>query len=173
MRPVRILAVFVLLFMAVLASAADTYTSKTGAYEVTFPAKPTESSTPDADVNPEMGKYKYYSVSYEKDKETAYMVMYHDYPPGVLKAAPQLVLERVKDGCKGENGRVVEDKEISIGAQKLPGREFTLQKSDFYHRARIYLKDNRLYQVIIIGKTKDAVMAPEATKVLDSFKITS
>ena len=152
--------------------ADEKYTSATGKYTATFPAAPKEFATPDADVVPAMGKYKYFSASLEINKDDAYMVMYHDYPQGVIKDEPQVVLERVKDGWKGDKGRVVEDREISLGADKVPGRAFILNNGAYYYRARIFLKDARLYQAIVVGKSKEFVAAPAADKFLDSFGIT-
>lgn len=154
-----------------LAAADEKYTSAAGKYSATFPDKPKEFSTPDGDVNPAMGRYKYFSASLEINKDDAYMVMHHDYPQGVIKDEPQIVLERVKEGWKGDKGRVVEDREIALGADKVPGRAFIVTNGAYFYRARIFLKDSRLYQVIVIGKSKEFVAAPAADKFLDSFEV--
>lgn len=158
-------------FLSAAALADEKYTSATGKYTATFPSAPKEFSTPDADVNPGMGKYKYFSASLELNKDVAMMVMYHDYPQGVLKDEAQIVLERVKEGSKGEKGRVVEDREIALGTDKVPGRAFIINQGAYHYRARIFLKDSRLYQVIVVGKTKDDVATPVADKFMDSFEI--
>jgi hypothetical protein len=166
-----VLAVLALGTLAAAGNADEKYTSAAGKYSATFPNKPKEFSTPDADVNPAMGKYKYFSAWHEVNKDVAFGTMYHDYPQGVIKDEPQVVLERVKDGTKGEKGRVVEDREISLGADKVPGRAFIINQGVYFYRARVFLKEARLYQVIVTGKTKDDVSTAAADKFLDSFTI--
>lgn len=154
------------------AAAQEKYTSANGMYSATFPSKPTESSTPDGDVNPAQGKYKYFSAGVEMGKDGWFGAMFHDYPRGVLKDEAQIVLERVKDGTRGEKGRIVEDREIALGTDKVPGRAFIINQGTYFYRARIFLKENRLYQVIVVGKTKEEVTTAAADKFLDSFEIT-
>lgn len=164
------LTLLALAAFASFATADEKYTSANGKFVTTFPAAPKDFSTPDGDVNPGMGRYKYFSAWFE-NKDTSYGVMYHDYPQGVIKDEAQAVLERVKDGTKGEKGRVVEDKEVALGADKVPGRAFIINQGTYYYRARIFLKESRLYQVIVVGKSKEEVSAPAADKFLDSFEI--
>jgi hypothetical protein len=156
--------------LSALAAADEKYTSASGKYTATFPNAPKEFSTPDGDVNPAMGKYKYFSTWLE-GKDISFGVMYHDYPQGTIKDEPQAVLERVKDGWKFEKGRVVEDREIALGADKVPGRAFIISKEGFHYRVRIFLKDARLYQVAVVGKSKEDVATAAADKFLDSFEI--
>jgi hypothetical protein len=160
-----------LAFLSASVRADEKFTSANGKYTATFPSAPKEFSTADGDVNPGMGKYKYFSASLEINKDTAFMVMYHDYPQNTLKDEAQIVLERVKEGSKGEKGRVVEDREIALGNDKVPGRAFIINQGAYHYRARIYLKDLRLYQVIVVGKTKEDVATPAADKFMDSFEI--
>jgi hypothetical protein len=169
---VLVLRLLALGALSALAAADEKFTSANGKYTATFPSAPKEFSTPDGDVNPGMGKYKYFSASLEINKDSAFMVMHHDYPQGVLKDEAQIVLERVKEGSKGEKGRVVEDREIALGTDKVPGRAFIINQGSYFYRARIFLKDSRLYQVIVVGKSKDDVATPAADKFMDSFEIT-
>jgi len=162
------MSLVVALCLSTLGFAEEKYASKDGKYTATFPDKPKESSTPG---DPAAGKYAFFSTSLEVTKDTAFMVMYHDYPEGVLKDEPALVLERVRDGTKGMTGRVIEDREIALGGNNVPGRAFTLKYPDSHYRARIYLKGNRLYQVIIVGKTKEDVSSKQADQFIDSFAI--
>lgn len=166
-----ILALSAIAALSAFASADEKYTSKDGKYSATFPAAPKEFATPEADVNPAMGKYKYFSAWAEVNKDNSFGVMYHDYPQGVIKDEPQAVLERVKDGTKGDKGRIVEDREIALGADKVPGRAFIINQGAYFYRARIFLKDSRLYQAIVVGKSKEEVSNEAASKFLDSFEI--
>ena len=149
------------------AFADEKYASATGKYTAVFPMAPKESKT---DADPAKGTYAFFSTSLEINKDSSYLVMYHDYPTGVIKDKPEIVLERVRDGTKG-NGRVIEDKEIALGTDKVPGRAFLLNLGDYYFRAHIFLKGDRLYQIIITGKTKEEVTSAAADKFINSFEI--
>ena len=154
-----------------LVAGEEKFTSKDGKFSAIYPKAPKEFSTPDADVKPADGRYKYFSASHELSKDVAYMVMYHDYLPGKLGGDPQLVLERVRNGWRGSEGRVLEDRELSLGADKVPGRAFTVKHGDNMFRVRAFLKDLRLYQVIVTGKTREDITAETADKFLNSFEI--
>lgn len=167
---IRLLSPFLLVLTAwnVSAFADEKYSSASGMYVAVFPMKPTETSTP---ADPAKGTYAFFSTSLEINKDSSYMVMYHDYPTGVIKDKPEVVLERVRDGTKGNSGRVIEDKEIAQGTDKIPGRAFLLNLGDYHYKAHIFLKGDRLYQVIITGKTKEEVTSAAADKFINSFEI--
>jgi hypothetical protein len=163
----RLLTLAALALIVPGAAGADPFESKDGRYKVTFPNAPTESNK---DVETAAGKLQLHIAALEVKKDLAFMVIWNDYPEAVAKEQAQAVLERVRDGSKGPDGKVVDDKEIALG--KVPGRDFVLDKGDnHYYRSRSYLSSNRLYQVIISGVKKDSVGSKEAEAFLDSFEI--
>lgn len=100
-----------------------------------------------------------------------------DYPPGMMaNAVPSKVLEGARDGAMANVGGTVE-KDIGlfldsgIPKKKYPGREFDgSTKSGLKLAARLYLADDRLYQLICV--TPKAQYNPEDFKrFADSFKL--
>lgn len=149
------------------ANAEEKYVSKEGKYSVVFPKAPKELTQ---DLPLPEGKSKLHMALVEVSKDQALIGTYNDYPADVTDKPAQKILEGVRDGAKGD-GEIVTDKEITYGKAKVPGREYHFTKGAFHQRFRIYLKGSRLYQVGVVGATKDVVLAKDADKFLDSFEI--
>ena len=166
-----IIALFVFATLTSLASAADKYTSKDGKYTATFPVAPKESDAREIDVPALGGKIKQFTTSLDVKKDLAFMVIYNDYPEFITMAAPQKVLQLVRDGCKGAKGTLERDKEI-VDA-KPPAREFVVDKDGVFYRARAILSGTRLYQVVVVARNKEALDSKEANEFIESFAITN
>lgn len=150
--------------------AEEKYAPDGGKFSIAFPAKPTTNTK---QVDSPIGKITMNVHALEVRKDLGYLVVVNDYPDVVAKDKPQDVLGRVRDGSKGPDGKVVEDKPITFGTNGIPGREYLLEKgSEHFHRARTYIKGGRLYQIIVTGTKKEDVMSNDADKFLDSFEIT-
>ena len=102
---------------------------------------------------------------------TAFMVTFIDPPEDVAKQPAATRLDKVRDGNKGDTGKVLEEKDLTIGTEKYAARDVLIEKGDGCIRNRIVIAGNRLYQVMITGK-KDVVTSPSATRFLDSFEVT-
>ena len=75
---------------------------------------------------------------------------------------------------KGRDGKLVGDeKTIQFGADKWPGREFTVDKDKGKQRIkfRVVIRNNRVYQVVAIG-TAEFANGKDATAFLESFELT-
>ena len=155
--------------VAFAAAAEVKHSSAEGKYSVEFPAKPMESIQV---VDSPIGKLKMHIAAVEAKKDLGCMVIYNDYPEVVGKENPQALLQRVREGTKGSSGKVLEDKEITYGKDKLPGRAYLLDKGGSFTRVRAYLNGKRLYQVIIVGANKDEVASKVADNFMESFQIT-
>lgn len=100
-----------------------------------------------------------------------------DYPPGMMaNAVPSKVLEGARDGAMANVGGTVE-KDIGvfldsgIPKKKYPGREFDgSTKSGLKLAARLYLVDDRLYQLICVTP-KAGFNAADFKRFADSFKL--
>ena len=147
----------------------QTVTSKEGRFTVSMPGKPKE-TTQEAD-NPG-GKVRIRVFTVELSKDLAYMIMYNDFSVPALAAGPQTILKAGRDGgVSSLQGKLLQDKEISLGDDKVPGRDILIESPTVHFRARIFLADKRLYQVIVVG-SRAAVTAKDADQYLNSFKIT-
>jgi len=68
-------------------------------------------------------------------------------------------------------GELLLDKEITLGKDKIPGREVIVDKGAQKMRVRAFIDKTKMYQVLVIGKSKDEVTTKDADKFLDSFEI--
>ena len=104
---------------------------------------------------------------------TILAVTYADYPETFREVDPKTILNGVRDGLKGIDGKVALDEKVILGkdADKVEGREFRIEAgTKTAVRVRVYLVETRLYQVMVTG-TKETVNSKAATEFLDSFKL--
>ena len=55
------------------------------------------------------------------------------------RSRPAPRLDKVRDGNKGADGKVLEDKDLTVGAEKYPGRDVLIEKPDGCIRNRIVI----------------------------------
>jgi len=101
---------------------------------------------------------------------------YTDYPLAlVLGSTPDQLFASVRDTwLRRLHGTLTRfDRPLKIDG-KHPGIEFSadgqIENTEAFVRARLYLVDQRLYQVVILGKTA-AVPSRVVNRYLDSFKL--
>ena len=149
---------------------SDAYHSEEGKFYVDFPAEPNISTQA---VPTELGDINI--TMYLVDKgTTAYMVAHNDYPADFIKntnADPQSLLQGGKTGALNSyNGTLVSEKEIELDGN--PGLEFkatgSMQGQEIEILARMYLVENRLYQ-IVIACNKGILTDEEMTDFVMSF----
>ena len=119
---------------------------------------------------------KMYGHLYSSDRPDAFFAVgYSDYPIAhVLNTPPRDLLEGVRDTwAKRMNGRLVMSSASQLkGAQA--GLEFSaegrVKEADTFLQGRLYLVDQRLYQVIAMGR-KGEVAQGTLNRFLNSFRI--
>jgi hypothetical protein len=144
------------------------YASAEGRYKVLFPGDVKSETT---DIKAGKDKLKLTLDMVELKGDTVFLVSYVDATDEVAKTPAGPRLDKVRDGNKGESGKVVTEKEIVVGAEKYPGRDILLETPGGYIRNRAVIAGKRLYQVMVQG-TKDVVTSPSADKFIASFQIT-
>jgi hypothetical protein len=144
------------------------YASGTGKYKVLFPGA-VKSETTDIQAGKETLKLTLDMVELKGD--TVFLVSYVDSSDEVAKKPAGPRLDKVRDGNKGPNGKVIEEKEITVGMEKYPGRDLVIETPNGYLRNRVVIAGKRLYQVMVQG-TKEIVTSPSADKFITSFEIT-
>jgi hypothetical protein len=167
----RAAAVGVCLVVVVgFATAQPEYTSSEGKYTVRFPDTPKVTSQT---AKTAVGDLPLNIATYATKEGNAYMVSFTDFPATATKPENLGTLfEGIRDGAKGKDGKVAGDvKEITHGPDKLPGREFIIEKGMQRIKYRAILRDSRVYQIAALG-TPEFVGGKEATAFLDSFQIT-
>jgi hypothetical protein len=169
MRLVPLLLGAVLAFLpAAHARQAAVFTSKEGGYSVRFPGTPKVTTQT---TRTPLGELKLATATYAKTDGSAFLVTHTDFPPETVKPDTRAkVLDGVRDGLKGQDGKVLSEKEIGVGKDKLPGRELLVEKGRQHMRFRVVLKDDRLYQAAVIGSER-FVKGTDATRFLDSFEV--
>lgn len=159
--------------LALLAGSASSqdfkqFASGAGRYKVLFPG---DVKTETTDIQAGKDTLKLTLDSVELKGDTVFLVSYVDASDEVAKKPAGPRLDKVRDGNKGPNGKVIEDKELEFGPEKYPGRDLLLETPSGYIRNRVVIAGNRLYQVMIQG-SKEVVTSPSADKFIASFEIT-
>jgi len=167
----RLLALGCLLAVCLpLASAQEfkPHASAPGRYKVHFPGEPRSEAT---EFKTGKDKLTLTLDMVELKGDTVFMVSYVDATDEIAKTPAGPRLDKVRDGNKGEAGKILADKEIVVGVEKYPGRDILLETPSGFIRNRAVIAGNRLYQVMVQG-SKDVVTSASADRFINSFEIT-
>jgi hypothetical protein len=164
MRP--LLAILILSLGAAGLAAQDerNHLSKEGKYRVTFPIKPTLSTTTSDNLQLHMAA--------AEQGGGAMVVIYSDLPGETVKAAkPGELLAGAEKGLVDNfKAKVTSSKDITFGTSKFPGREIMGEKDTVQMHIKLVLAGDRLYQFFVIG-SKEYVKSKDAEKFFESFEI--
>jgi hypothetical protein len=145
------------------------YASSDGRYKILFPGAV---KTETVDAKTDKGTTLKVTVdSVELRGGTSFAVTFADAPDEVAKQPAGPRLDKVRDANKGTTGKVLNDKDLTVGAEKYPARDVLIEKPDGCVRNRIVIAGNRLYQVTVQGP-KDVVTSPSADRFFESFEVT-
>jgi hypothetical protein len=145
----------------------EEFTSTDYKFKVKFPGKPKQTERTELGI-----KVKMFSV---EERDGAYMVGVSDMPIPERESERQIQnrLDGARDGAiRNVNGKLKSSSPITLNG-KYPGREFTAtitKPIQGQTRARIYLVNRRLYQVMLVG-TDSYATSPQATEFLNSFQL--
>lgn len=139
-----------------------------GKYAVKFPGVPKVTSQT---AKTKAGELTIAIATYANADGNTFMVSWTDYPTGSTVDNQKQIFDGIRDGIKG-NGKIVGDeKNIAFGEDKLPGREFVVDKGGRQRvKFRAILRDGRLYQIAAIG-TETFVSGKDVTAFFDSFEL--
>ena len=148
------------------------FTSDEGGYSVKFPGAP---KVTEKTANTGVGELKVTVATYANPDGSVFMVSFTDFPEAATKPDNHAtLLDGIRDGVvKGRDGKVVGDeKNGKFGPDKLPGREFTVDKDKGKQRIkfRVVVRDGRVYQLAAIG-TPEFANGKDATAFLESFEL--
>jgi hypothetical protein len=103
-----------------------------------------------------------------------YVIAYTDYPADKVKTMDaNKSLDGARDGSlKNTRGKLIQEKKITIGKAKYPGRELliSIQDGKLYVRQRLYLVKLRQYQAVLAGP-ENLVKGKTAEKFFQSFEL--
>ncbi|MCB1172540.1 MAG: hypothetical protein KDK39_03190 [Leptospiraceae bacterium] len=116
---------------------------KTAKFSITFPGQPSENTQ---DVETAVGRVEMHSVMHEAGS-SAYMLAYTDYPESLVRSEnASVLLQNAKDSMAGSLGTAVTyEQKITLKGQ--PGLYYKAQGSGYYLAFKIYMVNNRLYQI--------------------------
>lgn len=176
MRLLIAIAVAMLLVLTTTAQADSKlieFKSVDGRYQLKAPGKPKSPEKKKLAVGGTGLSIAVVTDRWDGPSSTTLAVTYADYPETFREVVPKTILDGVRDGLKGIDGKVAEDKKVTVGtdADKIEYREIRIEAgTKTAVRVRLFLVDTRLYQVMVTG-TKDSVSSKAATDFLDSFHL--
>lgn len=169
MRTVVAGVVLVALVVGARAQPRGEYVSDAGAYKVRFPNTPKVTSPT---TKTAVGELKVTIATYANADGSVYLVSHTDYPATATKPENHAtLLDGVRDGMKAGGTLVGNELAFAFGPDKLPAREFVLDKNKQRVKVRLILNSGRLYQLAAVGTDK-FVTGKDVTLFLDSFEIT-
>lgn len=175
--PRIMLALLFMLSFALTASAADEWaetTSEAGKFKVMLPGATTYKAQ---SVDTPIGKIEMHTYMSETETGAA-GVLYSDFPAAQIAASDvDTLLTNARDGAVGNvKGKLTSDKAIKVGDH--PGREFTFSVGtgddvQFNGWQRVFLVNNRMYQLIVITAGKDGRPEADLEKIRTSFELSN
>ncbi len=169
-RTFALIALLTTTSLAAFGQDFQQHASADGKYKVLFPG-PVKTETTEILAGKDTLKLTLDTVELKGD--ITFLVSYIDASDEVAKKPAGPRLEKVRDGNKGEKGKVLDDREITVavGEEKFPGRDVLLETPAGFIRNRMVIVGKRLYQVMVQG-SKEVVTSPSADKFIASFEIT-
>jgi hypothetical protein len=144
------------------------YASTAGRYKINFPGAVKTQTVP---VRAGMDDLVLTIDTVELRAGTTFMVTFIDATEEAAKVPAATRLDKVRDGNKGADGKVLQDKDLTVGIEKYPARDVLIEKPSGCIRNRVVVAGKRLYQVMIQG-SKEVVTSPSADGFLASFEVT-
>lgn len=167
MRTAAVLVALAVMTGAVAQPQGTPYTSPGGGFKAAFPGKPKDNTQT---AKTKVGELKVHTATFATAEGNVFLASQTEFPADTL--APDglgTVFDGVRDGLKGKDGKVVSEKEVTVGEGKLPGREVVVDKGKQQTRFRVTVRGNRLFQVAAVG-AGPFVTGADATAFLDSFE---
>lgn len=144
------------------------FASSAGKYKILFPG-PVRNET--VEVKTAAGAQSLTLDSVSLADGTLFVVSYIDTPAEAARADSGPRLDKIRDAIRGPDGKLVSEKAVAVGLEKLPGRDVLVEKPGTVIRARVVLAERRLYQVLLQG-SRGFVTSPTADRFFDSFEVT-
>lgn len=140
------------------------YSSEAGRFSILMPVQPKVQEQPVKTAAGELTNHVFLALK----GSAAFAISYADYPQN--DADPQKVLDNVRQGAiTGIKGTLISGSNITH--KGYPGREFQASTEGALYTSRIFLVNNRLYQMVVVAPAGSLTTA-EISKYLTSFNLT-
>jgi hypothetical protein len=129
----------------------EEFSSEAGKFSISTPAVMEETQQ---SVQTPVGPINIHTFTAESDN-AAYVVAYSDYPPEIVaQTDPTMLLDSSRDGALNNLGGTLVSEEV-IDLEGNPGRSLVIDTATETGdkatiNSRIYLVENRLYQVLVV-----------------------
>lgn len=149
----------------------EDFSSEAGQFSISTPA-PLEETQQSVDTP--VGPINIHTFTAEQD-DAAYVVAYSDYPAAMVEQTnPDELLDSSRDGAIANLGGTLIDEE-TIDIEGNPGRSLIIGTDVNDNQAatinsRIYLVDNRLYQILVVSPDDNDIEETSET-FLESFSL--
>jgi hypothetical protein len=149
----------------------EEFSSEVGQFTIATPAPFEETQQ---SVETPVGPVEIYTYTAETD-ESAYVVAFSDYPSQMIEESePEMLLNSSRDGAIDNLGGTLIQEEI-IDIEGHPGRSLVISADTTTDEAtiinsRIYLVDNRLYQILVVSPEEHETKAVTKS-FLESFAL--
>ena len=153
--------------LAAVAAKPTEHTSEAGRYRAKFPGKPEQSAK---DLSTGKQVVRVVTERSSGPRDLVFAVTYTDYPESYRDVPPKDILNGVRDGLKGKDGRVMLDEELEAAGDARAARKLRVDAGRNAVRANVYLVGSRLYQVMVTGP-RDAIDHPAVGEFLASFEV--
>ncbi|MEO0987458.1 MAG: hypothetical protein AAFY20_18195 [Cyanobacteria bacterium J06639_14] len=169
----RLLLISTLLVTACSGSkvSLEDFSSEAGQFSISVPGAFQETQE---SVETPVGPINIHTFTAEA-QNSAYVVAYSDYPTEIVEQSdPQMLLDSSRDGALGNlNGTIVSEEAIALDGN--PGRSLVIDTVDptgdeATIKSRIYLVNNRLYQILVVSP-KDQAQEAKFDAFLESFTL--
>jgi hypothetical protein len=143
------------------------FVSKPGRFKVLMPDTPEQDS---GETESDYGKGTLHMHTAQAGK-ALFGAHYTDFPAAIRKLPLKQVYDSSRDGAVANlKGKLLSEKDVKLG--KYPGREIRIEVKGGARlfRARVFLVDRRLYQVVVFG-TKETATSKDADRFLSSFRL--
>lgn len=162
-------ALLVLAAAPAVGQRGEKYESSAGRFSVRFPGPPKETNQL---AKSQLGDLTAHTAAYALSDGNAFMVSYMDFPEDAAKPEDSgKLFDGIRKGLQGDDGKLIDQIEVKVGAAKHPGRDIEIEKDRKRMKFRVVLRDGRIYQVAVIG-TPSFVKGKDAKAFLDSFELT-
>ncbi|MDB5306344.1 MAG: hypothetical protein JWO38_546 [Gemmataceae bacterium] len=141
---------------------AREFVSKDGKYRTKFPGEPKSTETT-------AGGMTIHTTMLAPRSGEALTVVYFDLLVEIPAGQAKEMLKKFGAGIKG---KVESEKDVSLGKDKLPGREVVYSLDKAVIRQLMVLDGKRVYQVLVGGPTRESVTSKEADAFVGSFEVT-
>lgn len=144
-----------------------THTSTEQGFSVGLPGKP---RTSDRKVATVAGTLDVHIMRYDGVSDVVMSVTRTDYPTEFAAVEPAKMFAEMLKEMKGADGKVTDEKEVTLGTEKHPGRQWRIEANKQIIRVRVYLVGTRLFQVMATG-SKESVAGPYIEDLFDTFEL--